>query len=170
MDDIERLIIAFGSRGKSDHILWKIDILLDLVQYDDSRVISFLLAVVIDADEPTDVRRDALGRLRQLALTPEQRVQAAEASRQVLTGHAPADLRLQAALVLGDVVDVEGVLTALGAVAQDTAEPIELRYNAFTSLQRAGPTTECLAVLRTLSRDEALGRSAQAVISAWGAR
>ena len=56
----------------------------------------------------------------------------------------------------------------LGSLARDPREPIELRYNAFTSLQRAGPTTACLDILRSLSDDEMLGQSARALFSSWG--
>ncbi|MGH2369966.1 MAG: hypothetical protein ACRDI2_17440, partial [Chloroflexota bacterium] len=78
------------------------------------------------------------------------------------------ELRLYAALVLGDFTDVRGVVAALGAVALDAEEPFDLRYNAFTSVQRAGPTAECVALLRALRRDATLGPSARSVLGVWG--
>jgi hypothetical protein len=59
---------------------------------------------------------------------------------------------------------------ALGNITLDDALPIDVRYSAFTSLERAGPTAECVALLRQLSTDETLGRSAQNLLSAWRAR
>jgi hypothetical protein len=115
------------------------------------------------------VRIDALKRLREVPLAPDERVSVAESSLQVLPGHSESSLRLQAALVLGDFTDVRGVLDALGALAMDPDEPLELRYNAFTSLQRAGPTPHCLALLQALSSDEILGRSARSVLASWRA-
>ena len=171
MGRVEQLIAAFGARGKGDRAAWKLDVLLDLGIADDPRVVPFLLAVFTDAAEPGAVRIDALRRLREASLTPDQRVAVAEAGGRVLTApaSAPADaeLRLHAALALGDFADVRGVVAALGGRALDPVEPLELRYNAFTSLQRAGPTAECIAVLAALRPDETLGQTARGVLAVW---
>ena len=55
----------------------------------------------------------------------------------------------------------------LGSIALDLREPIDLRYSAFTSLERAGPVDECVEILRQLAVDEALGRSARSLLSTW---
>jgi hypothetical protein len=47
-------------------------------------------------------------------------------------------------LALAGFTDLEGVVAALGSLALDTAEPIDLRYLAFTSLQRDGPIRNAL--------------------------
>ena len=47
-------------------------------------------------------------------------------------------------------------LTAL-SLAHD--ETIDLRYAAFTSIERAGPTPQSIAVLRQIAHDDALGDS-----------
>jgi hypothetical protein len=168
MDEIERLMAAFGARGKRDQATWKLDVLMDLAASDDCRVVAFLQTVLTDGEEPLEVRIDALMRLREAPLAPDQRVSVAESSRQVLRCHAHGDLRLLAALALGDVADVPGVLAALGALALNPEERLELRYNAFTSLQRAGPTAECLALLAALGDDETFGQSARGVLATWG--
>jgi len=49
----------------------------------------------------------------------------------------------------------------------DPGETIDVRYSAFTSLQRAGPTAKCVAILRQLSADGILGRSARSLLSLW---
>jgi hypothetical protein len=168
MDDVERLIEAFGARGKRDQSTWKLDVLLDLGRLDDPGIVSFLRAVLTDEAEPVDVRIDALKRLREAPLAPDERVRVAEASVQVLSRPSDGRLLLHAALVLGELTDVRGVLDALAALVVDPDEPLELRYNAFTALQRVGPTPEGLALLRGLSGDETLGPSARALIIAWG--
>jgi hypothetical protein len=88
-----------------------------------------------------------------------------DAIRQALSDHSSAELRLHAALALAEFTDIDGVLATLGELAVDRNESIDLRYFAFTSLRRAGPTTEYLALLRQLSTDESLGRSARSVLS-----
>lgn len=168
MDEIERLIAKFGALGRLDHSIWKLDVLMDLGLHDDPRVMAFYGAVVADAEEPADVRSDALRRLREAPLTPAERTAAVDASLRALAPDADLQLRLHAALVLADFVDLPTALAALGALAADSREPIELRYNAFTSLQRAGPTPACLAILRSLATDETLGQSAQALLTSWG--
>jgi hypothetical protein len=108
-----------------------------------------------------------LKRLRNGQLGHRYRLAAAEAMRQILADRSSPDLRLQTALALAEFVDLQGVATSLGRLALDTAEPLDLRYSAFTSLQRAGPTRECVGLLRRLLTDEELGRSAGSVLAVW---
>lgn len=58
---------------------------------------------------------------------------------------------------------VEQLLQVFG----DTAELLELRYAAFTSRERTGPTPECASVLRAMLEDETLGRLARKLLEAW---
>jgi HEAT repeat protein len=169
MDEVERLIEAFSSHGRRDQSVWQLDVLLDLGRIDDPRVVQFLVGVVQDAAEPPDVRIEALRLLREAPLTPSNCAQAARAGLRALTPESESQLRLHTAVVLGDFTDVDCVLAVLGRVAADRGESLELRYNAFTSVQRAGPTTACLDILRALSDDEAFGQSARALLTAWGA-
>jgi len=168
MDEVERLIEAFGAHGRLDHSMWKLDVLMDLGLCDDPRVVAFYGAVISDEEQPADVRSDALRRLREASITPCDRVMATDATLQALAPQADPQLRLHAALVLGDYVEIPVALDALGTLAADASESIELRYNAFTSLQRAGPTATCLAMLRALADDETLGQSAHALLVSWG--
>jgi len=91
----------------------------------------------------------------------------AAAILQVISDRSSPDLRLQASLGLGEFTDIAGVPTRLGRLALDSDEPIDLRYSAFTSLQRAGSTPECVTLLRELTTDEMLGRSARSLLSLW---
>jgi len=168
MDEVERLIGDFGSRGKRNQSIWKLDLLLDLGPLDDPRVVQLLVAVVADAEEPPDVRADALRRLRERSLSPNDRTLAARAGLCVVAPASESQLRVRAAVMLGDFVDVRGVIGSLGALALDPGEPIDLRYSAFTSLQRAGPTTACVDILCALADDELLGKTARALLRSPG--
>jgi hypothetical protein len=170
VDNVDALIRAFESRGKRDQSLWKLDVLLDLGRLVDPRVVRFLAAIATDVDEPLDVRLEALSRLREVAQSPSDRLVAASAGLAALATGSDDRVRLRAALVLGDFVDVDGVLSALGTLAAAECEPTELRYDAYTSLQRAGPTTACVAILRSLSNDETFGQSTRALMASWGVR
>lgn len=170
-DDIAQLIEAFGARGRRGQATWKLDVLMDLGRIDDDRARAFLAAVTTDGDEPPEVREDALRRLRDVSVGPDARRLVAQAGvvalAQTGAGTGVLAVRLQAAIVLGDVVEIAGVLAALGVVAADPVEPIELRYTAFTALERAGPTADCLAILRPLADDEALGQAVRGLLTSW---
>src|SRR5258708_5308325 len=166
MDDVERLIEAFRAPSTWS-VLSKLDALLDLEQLDDPRIVPFLVHVLADQREPTEVRIHVLKRLRNGRLQPGDRQSVAEAVLMVLSDRSSPDLRLQAVLALAEFTDIAGVLTRLGRLALDSDEPIDLRYSAFTSLQRAGPTPECVTLLRELTTDEMLGRSARSLLSLW---
>lgn len=170
MDEAERLMDIFRSRATSS-VASKLDALMDLERLRDPRIVPFLVELLADQREPTEVRIHILKRLRNRSFIrgfiPGYRPPVADAIRQVLSGHSSADLRLHAALALAEFTDTAGVLATLGELAVDRSESIDLRYFAFTSLQRAGPTTECVALLRQLSTDETLGRSARGVLSSW---
>ena len=58
-------------------------------------------------------------------------------------------------------------MPVLGSIALDKSAPLDLRYTAFTSLERAGPNDQSIAVLRTLADDETLGRTARSTLLAW---
>src|SRR5438034_232484 len=83
------------------------------------------------------------GRRRNGCLTSNDRTPVAGAMMRVLDDRSSADLRLQAALALAEFTEVDGVAGSLGRLALDADEPIDLRYSAFTSLERTGPTSEC---------------------------
>ncbi len=166
MDEAERLIETFKARAASS-VPSKLDALMDVERLSDARIVPFLLHVLADQSEPTEVRIHLLKRLRDRRCIPGCRQPVAEAILQILSDHSSPDLRLQTALALAEFTDIDGVPATLGGLALDPDETIEVRYSAFTSLQRAGPTTECVALLRELSADEALGPSARSVLSSW---
>jgi len=120
-----------------------------------------------DPQEPVEVRVQALKRVRDRDLVQGPRGRAAAALLQVVDDSCPPALRLHAALALGEFTDVTHVPAGLGAVAQDPAVPLDIRYSAFTSLQRIGPTPQCVAILRHLLTDDALGASARSLLLSW---
>src|SRR6202022_339835 len=98
-------------------------------------------------------------------LVPCDRPLVSRALRAVLTDTSTENLRLQAALALGDFTEIEGVLPALTALSLAHDATIDLRYAAFTSIERAGPTPQSIAVLWQIAHDDALGDAARSVLS-----
>jgi hypothetical protein len=166
VDEVESLVDAFKMHT-TPSVLFKLNVLMDLERLQDPRIVPFLLRVLEDHDESTEVRIHLLKRLRNRQLTSEDRAPVAGAMMRVLDDRSSVNLRLHAALALAEFTEVEGVPQALGRLALDVEEPIDLRYSAFTSLERAGPTAECATRLRRLACDETLGRSARSVLFAW---
>ena len=167
MDEVERLIQVFSARGAMASAAAKLDVLLDLERLRDRRVVFFLLQLLGDPSQPAEVRVHVLKRLRNGPLTADDRVKVASALRQLLSSGSSLDLRLQAALALGEFPQIAGVLPALGTLALEPHESIDLRYAAFTSLERAGRTTECINLLRELSNDDMLGCAVRSVLVRW---
>jgi hypothetical protein len=167
MDEVEQLIQVFSARGAMASSASKLDVLMDLERLCDRRVVVLLLQVLGDPSQPEEVRVHVLKRLRNGPLTEDDRIAVAGALRQLLSSGSHLDLRLHAALALGEFTEIMGVLPTLGALARAPHESIDLRYSAFTSLERAGPTTECVHLLRQLLNDEMLGCAARSALVRW---
>jgi hypothetical protein len=167
MDDVERLILAFNARGATRSPAAKLNVLLDLERLHDGRVVSFLLQVLADPGEPSEVRASTLRRLRNGPLTAEERSSVALAFSELVLRSTSDDLRLQAAVALGEFIEISGVPRALGSLALQPNAFIDLRYCAFTSLERAGPTPECVNLLRQMANDEIMGSLAKSALDRW---
>jgi len=168
MEELDRLIHAYRLRASASAAL-KLDLLMDFVRIRDPGLVPFLLAVIGDRNEPEEVRIHVLKELRNGhgLVVPANRLRVAKAIGDLLADDSAPDLRVQAALALGEFAQIDGVLARLNAVCLAQDESIDLRYTAFTSLERAGPTRECIALLQDLSNDDTLGSSARSVLSAW---
>jgi hypothetical protein len=168
MDELQRLVNLYGTRAALS-AKSKLDVLIDLERIRDPRVVPFLLQILMDPCENEEVRIHVVLQLRggSGVLVPADRPVVAKAIGSVLADPSPANLRLQAALALGDFIQIEGVLWSLGAVSLARDESIDLRYAALESIERAGPTPESIRVLHQIAQDETLGGAARSVLSAW---
>jgi hypothetical protein len=166
MDDVEQLEAAFRARATSSASA-KLDVLMDLERLRDSRIAPFLITVLQDEDELVEVRAHVLKRLRNGALAGQHRGAIAAALMQVVADSRSTELRVNAALALGEFAEVEGVIESVSEVALNADEALDLRYSAFTVLERVGPTPDCVELLRRMSTDETLGRSASGLLSTW---
>jgi hypothetical protein len=166
MDPVDLALAEFQTRRDSSAPS-KIDALLEVEHLSDARVVPLLIQVARDSDELPDVRVHVVRVLRNRHPETGERSSVAHAIGHVLSDGSTLALRAQAALAMAEFTDVEGVIRMLGTVALDVTEPLDLRYSAFTSLERAGPQPECIVTLRQLAADETLGRSARRLLSTW---
>ena len=168
MDAVKRLLDEYQMRAMAAAPS-KVDVLMDLERIRDARVVPFLLKVLGDRQEIENVRIHVLKQLRNGdgLVAPAERPRVAKSVSDILADKSTVELRLEAALALGAFTQIDGVLATLSNVALARDESIDLRYAAFTSLERAGPTPESIALMRLISTDETLGISARGVMSAW---
>jgi len=166
-DDIDQLITEFRQRGSAASLTWKLGIVMDLERVPDDRIVPFLVEVLVDHRQPTQLRTHLLKRIRNGGIRPEENGRVAAALVSLLGETSNANLRTHALLALGALTDVDGVLPVLGSIALDKSAPLDLRYTAFTSLEGAEPTEHSIAILRTLAHDETLGRTARSTLLAW---
>jgi hypothetical protein len=168
MDELERLVNVYRTR-QSASARSKLDVLMDLERIRDPRVLPFLLTILGGRHEDEDVRIHVARQLRSETgvVVPSARPPVSKALLDVLTDSSAQNLRLQAALALGDFTEMEGVLSALTTLSLAHDESIDLRYAAFTSIERAGPRPQSIALLRQIAHDDALGNAARSVLSAW---
>ena len=169
MDPLERLIELYRVQPAAP-VFRKLDILLDLEQLRDVRAVPFLLEVVQDQQEPLEVRMRVIRLLRVVRYPSDVRAATGRALSQLLLNCISPDLRVAVALTLAEFADTPGAVSALGTVALDSSEALDLRYSAFTSLERVGPTPECAVLLRELAEDETLGLSARSLLARWHLR
>jgi hypothetical protein len=168
MDEFERHVRAYRTQTTASASA-KRSLLMDVQRIRDPRLVPFLLGVMADRREPDDVRVHVLKALRNgdRLVCAADRPRVAQAIGDLLVSDSSEELRLQAVLALGEFVQVDGVLPRLNTVCLAPGESIDLRYAAFTSLERAGPTVECIALLRQMTGDDTLGQSARSVLSVW---
>jgi PBS lyase HEAT-like repeat len=166
MNNVERLIESFSAQSSAP-VYRKLDVLLDLEQLRDPQCVPFLLKVLRDRKEPLEVRMRVIRLLRLVRCPGEARTAVGRELSEVLLEHGSSDLRVAAALTLAEFTELSGVASALGSVALDPTEALDLRYSAFTSLERVGPTPDCAALLQQLAHDEALGPSARSLLARW---
>ena len=85
---------------------------------------------------------------------------------ELLDRSVEAHLKLQTVVALGEFTNLPGVLEALGNVVVADG-PVDIRYAAFTSIQRAGPQPTGVDILAQLLDDETLGPSIRALLCEW---
>jgi hypothetical protein len=168
-DDIDQLISQFRERGSAASPAWKLGVVMELERLRDERIVPFLIEVLVDHRQPTEVRTHVLRRVKNGGIPPDENGRVAAALIFLLGETSNADLRTHTTLALGALTDVDRVLLVLGSIALDESAPLDLRYAAFSSLDRAGPTERSIAILRTLAADETLGRTARSTLHAWRA-
>jgi hypothetical protein len=163
--DMDDLVEAFDTLPPEAAEPFKLDLLLRLdVSGEPAHLAAFWQRVLLDTRQPSNVRTDALKRLRAHARTCLRTL--------ITVARADPDprIRLRATTALGDHADNPDVRAGLGGIVVDARESLEQRYFALTSLARGGPLPTSITLLESVVDDEDLGRTASAILSRWQAR
>jgi hypothetical protein len=166
MDEWEVVMEAFRAQSQAS-VVSRLDKLMDLENTREPRVVPFLLGVLTDEREPVEVRVRVLKCLRDQSPASGLRELIGQAIVQLVRAGHPPQLRMHAVLALAEFVDLDGVPATLAAVALESDLALDFRYCAFSSLERARSTPECVALLRQLLTDEELGTAARSLLSFW---
>jgi hypothetical protein len=157
---------VFRAECQTSHVA-RLNVLKVLEQERDPRVIAFMLSTVVDTQEPLEIRSHIVKWLRTTSVSSVPRASVANALLQILTGRAEPALRVESAVALAEYTDVPGVSAIFGCLTLDTDEPLDLRYCAFTALERIGPTPECVGLIRRLVSDDELGPASRSLLLTW---
>jgi hypothetical protein len=98
---------------------------------------------------------------------PDEPVAAGRAIAAVLRDDEDEMVRQYAAMSLGPYAGDDTVLATLAAAALGD-DDTDVRYNALSAVEEAGPDDRTVALLRRLAPDETLGRSAARTLREWG--
>jgi hypothetical protein len=103
MDLLERLIEDFRAESAS-RVFRNLDVLMDLEQLHDPRLVPFALQVVEDDREPLEVRPRLVSALR-TCRNGHARSSISQVFSGLLTTRGPAEVRVAAALALADFTE-----------------------------------------------------------------
>jgi hypothetical protein len=173
MERAEKLIAEYkaaklNAKGESDE---KIEIILDLEDNADEKVIPFFLSVILDEEEYDLARIEVLKILKlRDAKDPEEHHKIGKAILQVLTKSADPDVRNYAAMAMAPYLDVERANLEAGNLLLNSKTDINLRHNLLSAFERFGPTEPGREVLLKLLQDEDMRQSAARVLGEWGGK
>ncbi|MEW6127921.1 MAG: hypothetical protein AB1757_12855 [Acidobacteriota bacterium] len=171
MDEVGRLISEFkaaklDANGECDE---KIDLILELEELEDPRIMPFFLEVIGNENEYDLARIEVLKILKlRDRRSPEEHERIGKAILEVLAKSKDADVRNYAAMALAKYLDVEGANTEAGNLLLNSKTQIDLRHNLFFAFERFGETDDGREVMLKLLQDEEFRQSAARVLGDWG--
>src|SRR6476660_4034125 len=99
-DDIDHLITEVRRRGSAASLAWKLGIVMDLERVPDDRIVPFLIEVLVDRRQPTELRAHLLKRIRNGGIRPEENRRVAAALIFLLREISNTNIRTHAVLAL----------------------------------------------------------------------
>lgn len=173
MDNIDTLIEEFNAERTSN--LEKIDssrkakIVSILEDYaDDHRVSDFFFRVALNEQE-YDLARIEVFKILEVNdfANLDVRNMAANVICKVLSHCQDEDVLNYAAMAAASYMHYESVVAEVERILLDTAQPANLRWNAFAAIKTLGVSQRSSDLLRSLLVDDEFKKSAARVLSEW---
>jgi hypothetical protein len=175
MDNVSRLINLFKSEDTSS--LANIDssrkpqIIIELEDIDDERILPFFLEVLLNEREYDLARIETLQVLEVRNLSyprvQEEYDQVGQAIKQVLVNSTDHDVRNYAAMAIASYIETEGAFDLVEGILLDENEDIDLRYNAFAVIEGMGLKDSSMEVLKKLTQDPEFNKPSLRLLNEW---
>ncbi len=172
MDEVELLIRQF--KEERTESLADIDdsrkasIIEKLEGRADERVLKFFLEVLSDENEYDLARIEVLKILELKERGDEARdEEIGQLIKQILLADPDDDVRTYAALAASNYLDVDGMLEAVVKILFDTAEDMNIRWNAFATIKKLGPKPQAIEIMTKAMQEPAFQKSAFRILEDW---
>lgn len=155
-EDIDKLLDKFHEESSD-----RLEILMQLGNSNDERVISQYIATLEDFSEDDLVRIEILKSLELRSDAAPVHSRFGKVVQHVLENDDDDLVRQYAAMALGNYISVRGTLAMLESIVANESEDIDVRHNALSSIEMNKSHAFCRAALQRLTQVPELGRSAQ---------
>ena len=171
MDDVSRLIADFKAEDlpadELDEASIKVDVILDLADYEDERILPFYLNVLADLGEYDLARIEILKILELRDRDDDQEDQRiGEVIAKVLKEDPDFEVRQYAAMAAANYLDIPVVFESVRHAVEDSEEDLDVRINAMKALAETG-SPEGREILEGVQGNAAVGRYAKGMLERW---
>jgi hypothetical protein len=175
MDNVSRLINLFKSEDTSSLAniasSRKPQIIIELEDIDDERILPFFLEVLLNEREYDLARIETLQVLEVRNLSyprvQEEYDQVGQAIKQVLVNSTDQDIRNYAAMAIASYIETEGAFDVIEGILLDEKEDINLRYNAFGVIEEIGLQDRSMEILKKLIQNPEFNQPSLRLINEW---
>jgi len=172
MDNVSRLINLFKSEDTFSlaniDSSGKPEIVTELEDTDDERILPFFLEVLLNELEYDLARIETLQVLRLRNCSDQEEYdQIGQAIKQVLVNSTDQDIRNYAAMAIASYIETEGAFDVIEGILLDEKEDINLRYNAFGVIEDMRLSDRSIEVLKKLTQDPELNKPSLRLLNEW---
>jgi hypothetical protein len=172
MDNVSRLINLFKSEDTFSlaniDSSGKPEIITELEDIDDERILPFFLEVLLNELEYDLARIETLQVLRLRNCSDQEEYdQIGQAIKQVLVNSTDQDIRNYAAMAIASYIETEGAFDVIEGILLDEKEDINLRYNAFGVIEDMRLSDRSIEVLKKLTQDPELNKPSLRLLNEW---
>jgi len=172
MDNVSRLINLFKSEDTFSlaniDSSGKPEIITELEDIDDERILPFFLEVLLNEQEYDLARIETLQVLKLRNCSHQEEYdQIGQAIKQVLVNSTDQDIRNYAAMAIASYIETEGAFDVIEGILLDEKEDINLRYNAFGVIEEIGLQDRSMEILKKLIQNPEFNQPSLRLINEW---